>query len=93
MRDAQFVDDLIMSISNSHVQFVPISTLSLQRYKSFLAALINGTSWTSQSLNLLLSSSSRLVFVSKEFLKLRFHQKRRKNFLLELQIFVFQNVE
>ena len=41
----------------------------------FLDISTNQTFWTSESLNLLLSSSSRLVFPFEEYLKSRFHRK------------------
>ena len=48
---------------------------------------------TAQSLNLLVFSSSRLIFVSKESLKSRIHQTSRKNSLLELRESILENVE
>ena len=59
----------------------------------FLDVSINWSFWTSQSLNLLLSSSSRLIFACKECLKWRFCWVRRNNFPLEIWIFVFQDAE
>ena len=45
----------------------------------------NLIAWTPPSLNLSLSSSSRLIFASKEWLKVRFFRKNRENLSLECQ--------
>ena len=50
-------------------------------------------SWIAQSLNLLISSSSRLIPAFMECLKSRFCWKNRKISPLELQIAIFKNVE
>ena len=42
-------------------------------------------------LDLILSSSSRLIFVSNEYLKARFRLENRENFPLEHQILFFRN--
>ena len=46
--------------------------------------LINQNFWTSQSLNLLLQSCSRLIFTSEECLKSRFCQENGEKLSLEL---------
>ena len=66
--------------------FKTLSILSLQWKIYSWIMLTDRTFWKSQSLNLLFSSSSRLIFASKECLKSRFHQKNRENSLLELWI-------
>ena len=68
-----------------------ISPPLLQWCKAFLDVSMDRTFWTSQSLNILFSSFSRLISASRECLKLRFRQEHRKNSLLELWIFSFRN--
>ena len=54
---------------------------------------IGWTFWIAHSLNLLVSSSSRLIFASIECLKLWFPRNNRENSLLELLISIFKNVK
>ena len=94
-------DDLYLSVSS---KLLIEDQLSIQRpcpilsiymllwwCKPFLGVSINRYVWTSQSLNLLFSSSFRLIYASDECLKSRFRWENRKNLSLELWIFFFQN--
>ena len=52
--------------------------------KTFLDVSSNQNIQMPQSLNLLLSSVSRLISTSEEYLKSRFREEKMKNLLLEL---------
>ena len=57
----------------------------LGRKMTFGSDSRNYVVWTTQSLNLLLSSSSRLIYASRECLKSRFCGENGKKSLLECQ--------
>ena len=64
--------------SNGHAQF-QLYLYSLSSTENvFLDVLSNQTILTYQSLNFLLSSASRLISASKEWLKVRFRQKNKE---------------
>ena len=67
--------------------------LSLFNEKCIKRFFINQTLRKIQFFNLLVSSSSRLSSMSKQYLKSRFPWRRMKNSPLEFQIFVFQNAK
>ena len=73
-----------------HTQFWPIYTLFLWRYRAFLDVSINETFWTSQSLNILFSSSSRLIPTSEKCWNYKFIEGEGKICHLNSEFLFFE---